>query len=109
MCNPQLQVSVSPTPKRGASGTQLANKKGRKTLLVNREDHATSNIRRARFAILHALFLPDGGDKLLYPTISPVNSLRVVMSRYFGTAMPLLPDKRFRTNYEKAHLFEEID
>ncbi len=67
------------------------------------------NIRLARFAILHALFLPDGGDKLLYPTISPVNSLRVVMSRYFGTEMPLLPDKRFRTNYAKAHLFEEID
>ena len=50
-----------------------------------------------------------GGDDLLYPTISPVNSLRVVMSRYFGTEMPLLPDKRFRTNYAKAHLFEEID
>ena len=67
------------------------------------------NVRQPRFAILNALFLPDWGDDLLYPTISPVNSIRVVLNHYFGTSMPLLPDKRFRSTYRRLHLYEEID
>ena len=67
------------------------------------------NIGQASFAILNALFLPDGGDAMLYPTISPVNMFRVVMNRYLGTDLPMLPDRRFRTSYLNAHVYEEVD
>lgn len=41
-------------------------------------------------AILNAYYLPDGGNRLLYPSISPVNSFRVVFNRYFGADYRLL-------------------
>ena len=53
----------------------------------------------ARFRILSAYYLPDGGDALLYPTISPVNTFRVVLSRYFGEDLPLLEDKSYMVRH----------
>lgn len=41
--------------------------------------------------ILNAYYLPKGADQL-YPSISPVNSFRIVFNSYFGTKFPLLED-----------------
>lgn len=41
--------------------------------------------------ILNAYYLPGQADQL-YPSISPVNSFRVVLNSYFGTNFPLLED-----------------
>ncbi len=43
-------------------------------------------------SIMNAYYLPGGGAKRLYPSISPVNTFRVVLNHYFGTKYPLLPD-----------------
>lgn len=48
-----------------------------------------------RTPILNAYYLPAGGKRLLYPSISPVNSFRVVLNTSFGTRLPLLPDKTY--------------
>lgn len=45
----------------------------------------------AELKILNAYYLPKGME-WLYPTISPVNSFRVVFNSYFGTSFPLLED-----------------
>jgi hypothetical protein len=45
-----------------------------------------------RAAILNAYFLPYGCDRYLYPTITPVNTFRIVLNCYFGGAYPLLDD-----------------
>ena len=46
-----------------------------------------------RLPILNAYYLPGvQTDKILYSTISPVNSFRVVLNSYFGQALPLLED-----------------
>ena len=49
-----------------------------------------------RLRILDALYLPDVPDRqtLLQP-ISPVNTFRYVFDRYFGTHLPMLPDRTF--------------
>lgn len=52
-----------------------------------------------RTAILNAYYLPGGGDKLLYPSISPVNSFRVVLNTTFGANLPLLPDATYFTSH----------
>jgi len=52
-----------------------------------------------RSGILNAYLLP-GGPAGLSPTISPVNSFRVVFNRYFGTGLPLLPDRIYRHDSE---------
>ncbi len=47
-----------------------------------------------KLRILNAYYLPGPGE-LPYPTISPVNSFRLVFSRYFGADLPLLDDRTF--------------
>lgn len=53
-----------------------------------------------KFGILNAYYLPQGGDDLLYPSISPVNTFRVVFNFYFGASFELLSDE----SYESPHL-----
>jgi hypothetical protein len=52
-----------------------------------------------RTSILNAYFLPGRGDHWLYPSISPVNTFRVVLNAYFRTNLPLLPDKTYFTSH----------
>jgi hypothetical protein len=44
-----------------------------------------------RYTDLLAYYLPKGSEKL-YPSISPVNSFRLIFDEYFGANYPLLPD-----------------
>lgn len=46
------------------------------------------------YEILNAYYLSDGGSTLLYNSISPVNSFRVIFNHYFGTDYKLLEDRR---------------
>lgn len=48
-----------------------------------------------RMSILSAYYLPGGGEKKLYESISPVNSFRVVFDHYFGAGLPLLEDRNY--------------
>jgi len=61
------------------------------------------------FPIFNAYYLPDVDmESLLYPSISPVNSFRLILNNYFGTDLTLLPDESFfwdeDTNYEFIHV-----
>jgi hypothetical protein len=46
-----------------------------------------------KMPILNAYYLPGvDTDKVLYPSISPVNTFRVILNSYFGQDLPLLED-----------------
>lgn len=45
-----------------------------------------------KFGILNAYLFP-GADADLYPSITPVNSFRVLFNEYFGADLPLLEDR----------------
>jgi len=65
-----------------------------------------TNSPEIRMPILNAYYLPDANDGL-YPSISPVNSFRVVLDHYFGMNLPLLEDKSYfapNANHERLHL-----
>lgn len=47
---------------------------------------------RERVRILNAYYLPGGGRSRLYPSVSPVNTFRVILAEYVGADLPLLPD-----------------
>lgn len=64
---------------------------GTKPIIIIQADHGRVASPH-KSAILNAYYLPDGGSQDLYPTISPVNSFRVVFNRYFGAQLPLLKD-----------------
>jgi hypothetical protein len=50
-----------------------------------------------RFANLNAYYLPKG-YKDLYPSITPVNSFRIILNEYFGANYPLLPDVTYEAD-----------
>ena len=57
---------------------------------------------------VHASHLPDGGDVLLYPTITPVNTFRIVLKHYFNADLPLLEDKSFYSTYDRPFRFFDV-
>ncbi|HMB23372.1 MAG: hypothetical protein ACM33V_13745 [Chloroflexota bacterium] len=59
------------------------------------------------FFILNAYYLPGHTDEL-YPTISPVNSFRMVFNDYFGGGYELLQDKAYYSPVPKLYKFSEI-
>jgi hypothetical protein len=61
-------------------------------------DHST------QLKILNAYYLPNGSEPL-YPSISPVNSFRVVFNEYFGASFPLLEDKSYHSTRFKMFEF----
>jgi hypothetical protein len=56
-----------------------------------------------RMRILNAYYLPDGGEKILYPSISPVNTFRLILNHYFGTDYPQLDDTAYHSGYETPY------
>jgi hypothetical protein len=56
-----------------------------------------------RTSILSAYFLPGDAGGLLYPTITPVNSFRVVFDAFFGADYPLLPDRTYFSTWSEPY------
>lgn len=45
---------------------------------------------------LSTYYLPDGGEQALYPSITPINSFRVIFDTYFGASFGLIKDISYR-------------
>jgi hypothetical protein len=50
---------------------------------------------RQKMKILNAYYLPNADKDVLYPSITPVNSFRLIFNLYFGTDFELLPDESY--------------
>ena len=61
-----------------------------------------------KYPILNAFYMPGLADPGVYPEISTVNTFRLVLGRYFGADLPLLPDRLY-TYRDKAHLYDFND
>ncbi len=62
-----------------------------------------------RFSILNAYYFPDGAYDALYPSITPVNTFRVILDQYFGTNYGLLEDRSyFSLMRTRPYVFEDI-
>lgn len=68
-------------------------------------DHDNPQATLQSFAILNAFHFPHGGDKQLYPSISPVNTFRALFSFYFGASLPPLPDESYWSGYHLPYQF----
>jgi hypothetical protein len=63
---------------------------------------------RERMANLMTYYFPDRDYSELYPTITPVNSFRVILRQYFKEDIELLPDKSYFSNH-KDNQYRLID
>jgi hypothetical protein len=59
--------------------------------------------------ILNAYYLPGDGADLLYPTISPVNSFRLIFDHYFGAELGLLEDTSYLVKDIKEPVGEALE
>ncbi|MGB8983033.1 MAG: hypothetical protein WCC12_14250 [Anaerolineales bacterium] len=57
--------------------------------------------------ILSAYYFPEPQPEL-HSFITPVNNFRIVLNAYFGTSLPMLPDRSFYTGFERPYKFVEI-
>ena len=58
-------------------------------------EEATEAEWREKYGILNAYYLPNVNQDVLYPSITPVNSFRLIFNLYFDTDFELLPDNSY--------------
>ena len=59
-------------------------------------------------SILYAAYLPDGGRDGLDDAITPVNTFRVILDRYFGSKLGRLPDRNYYSPYSTPYRFSDV-
>jgi len=69
---------------------------------------ASDDTLNERFPILNALYLPGVGTSDLYPTMTPVNTFRLIFNKYFGADLDLLPDKNYIYE-DEDHFYKYIE
>jgi hypothetical protein len=67
-----------------------------KPIIVIQGDHSVMP-GPAAFEVLNAFYLPDGGSAKLYPTLTPVNTFRLILNTYFDGSYQYLPDQNHVT------------
>ena len=60
------------------------------------------------FSNLSAYLVPVSVESKLYPSITPVNSFRVVLNGLFGSQLPLLKDQSWYSSWSKPFQFEDV-
>lgn len=79
--------------------------KSRARGIINPEAYAKGSAEKRRelikerSGILNAYLFPDGGKEVLYQSITPVNTFRVLFNQYFGGNYELLSDQVFIAGY----------
>jgi hypothetical protein len=62
-----------------------------------------------KLRILNAYYLPGDPPIKPYPTITPVNTFRMILNDYFGGSLPLLPDRTYIfTDFDHPYRFEDV-
>lgn len=63
---------------------------------------------RERYSILNAYYFPDGNYEALYPSITPVNSFRVVINQHFGGELEMLDDKNYYASWFTPYAYVDV-
>ena len=71
-------------------------------------DSVDTSCLKERFSILNAYYFPDGNTDVLYPSITPVNSFRVIFDKFFGTDLDILPDKNYYSIYHNPYKYTDV-
>jgi hypothetical protein len=62
-----------------------------------------------KLRILNAYYLPGQPPMQPYPTITPVNTFRLILDDYFGANLELLPDRTYVfEDFEHPYRFEDV-
>jgi len=88
---------------------EIINKSPTPPIIIIQGDHGPSRFgHETRMRIFNAYYLP-GQPAVLYDTISPVNSFRVILNTYFDQSFPILEDSSYFSGYNSPQKFEPIE
>ncbi|MCM1567011.1 MAG: hypothetical protein NC238_13960 [Dehalobacter sp.] len=74
-----------------------------------KSDQDTHICYQERMSILNAYYLPgEGTADQVYPTITPVNTFRVIFNAYFDTNYELLEDRVYFSKWNTPYVFRDI-
>ncbi len=72
-------------------------------VIVLQGDHGPERVYSSKhYEILDALYLPGVDTSDLYPTLSPINSFRIILNKYFGQNYKILPDESYSSRPGEA-------
>jgi len=71
-------------------------------------DHPTEDMYNERMSILNIYHLPEGGNSMLYDSITPVNTFRLIFNYYFNTDYELLDDQVYYSSYNTPYKFINV-
>jgi len=79
-------------------------------IIVIQADHGPTEVDYSpdRVKILNAYYLPNGGEQMLYSTITPVNTFRLILDTYFGSDYGLLEDASYFSKSEEDLIDFEV-
>ncbi len=63
---------------------------------------------KERMSILNAYYLPDFDRDLLYPSITPVNTFRLIDRYYFGVDESLLEDRSYFSLWDRSYDYIDV-
>ena len=71
-------------------------------------ESAENSCLKERFSILNAYYIPNEAIHNLYPTITPVNTFRVILNLLFNTKLRILPDINYFSTWQNLYNFEDV-
>lgn len=81
---------------------------GSESSLYGNWENPTTHMLKERMNILNAYYLPSFEKKMLYDSITPVNTFRLVFDFYFDTNYGLLDDQSYYSTYERPYDFVNV-
>ncbi|MGB0909882.1 MAG: hypothetical protein ACPGYT_05925, partial [Nitrospirales bacterium] len=91
---------------------------GRPSVIIVQSDHGPGayldwqdpkrTVMKERMSILNAYYIPNDEDIGLYEGISPVNTFRLILNRYFNTSLPLLEDESYFSTMSRPYDFIRV-
>jgi hypothetical protein len=61
-----------------------------------------------RLSILNAYYFADKGYEDLYQEITPVNTFRVILNKYFGAGFPMVEDRSYWSSWGTPYLLTDV-
>jgi hypothetical protein len=103
----QNQLTYLNTKMLAAIDTILKNSDTPPIIVIQGDHGPWLQTKAKRMQILNAYLLPGHNDKL-YPTITPVNTFRLIFDTYFGADYPLLEDVSYFSPVPRLYEFSVI-